>query len=207
MDNASGVATLIEIARALGAPGARPKRSVVLLALAGEEEGLLGSYVFAKQPPPATGALVANLNLDMFLPIIPLKATVAYGSEESTLGERYRAVAESAGVEIAPDPAPAQTYFIRSDQFNFVRVGVPALFVEFGGTPGDSTTGKRLKEWGDARYHAPSDDSRQPVNLAAADAFNRLLTQFAEDVANERERPAWHEGSFFAGFARGGTKR
>jgi len=206
MDNASGVATLLEIARALGAPGARPRRSVVLLALAGEEEGLLGSYAFAKRPPPATGALVANLNLDMFLPIIPLRATVAYGIEESTLGERYRAVAESSGVAIAPDPAPAQTYFIRSDQFNFVRAGVPALFVEFGTPPGDSAEAKKLKEWTDTRYHAPSDDGRQPLNLVAARAFNRLLLRFTKDVANDRERPVWHQDSFFAGFARGEGK-
>jgi len=202
MDNASGVATLIEIARALGDARVKPKRSILLLALTGEEEGLLGSCAFAKNPPPAAGTMVANLNLDMFLPIVPLRATVAFGIDESTLGDRYRGFAESSGVRIAPDPAPQQTYFIRSDQFNFVRAGVPALFVEFGGTAEDSTLGKRLKKWQETRYHAPSDDLRQPVDFEAAAAFNRLLAGFTENVANRRERPVWHEGSFFARFAR-----
>ena len=201
MDNASGVATLIEIARALGERGRRPKRSIVLLALTGEEEGLLGSRAFALRPPRAAGTMVANLNLDMFLPIVPLRATTAYGVDESTLGDHYRAFTDSADVALAPDPAPEQTYFIRSDQFNFVREGVPALFFEFGAVPGDSATAKRLRAWG-KRYHAPSDDSRQPVDLKAAEAFNRLLTRFTEDVANAPERPAWHADSFFARFAR-----
>jgi len=207
MDNATGVATLIEIARGIGAAKVRPRRSIVLLALAGEEEGLLGSRAFAVNPPPAVGTMVANLNLDMFLPIVPLRATVAYGIDESTLGDRYRAFAGSAGIRIAPDPNPQQTYFIRSDQFNFVRQGVPALFFEFGGTAEDSAPGKRLAKWGETRYHAPSDDSRQPVNFKAADAFNRLLAGFTADVANARERPVWHEKSFFARFAREAVAR
>lgn len=207
MDNASGVATLIEIARALGDMRVKPKRSILLLALTGEEEGLLGSRAFAKNPPSGVGAMVANLNLDMFLPIIPLRATVAYGIDESTLGDRYRAFAESSGVRIAPDSHPEQTYFIRSDQFNFVRAGVPALFVEFGVTAEDSTLGKRLDKWGETRYHAPSDDSRQPVDFKAADAFNRLLAGFTAEVANGQERPSWHEDSFFASFAREAAAR
>jgi Zn-dependent M28 family amino/carboxypeptidase len=206
MDNASGVATLIEIARALGQAEHRPKRSIVLLALAAEEEGLLGSWTFAKRPPRTVGKMVANVNLDMFLPIIPLRATIAYGVDESTLGDRYRAVADSADVALAPDTAPEQTYFIRSDQFSFVRAGVPALFFEFGALPGDSAQAKQLRQWMQ-RYHAPSDDARQPVDLKAAAAFNRLLTRFTEDVANAPERPMWHEDSFFARFARGQAAR
>ena len=204
MDNAAGAATLIEIARALGGARVKPRRSIVLVALAAEEEGLLGSRAFAAHPPPAIGTMVANLNLDMFLPIVPFRSTVAFGMEESTLGDRYRALAESSGVFVAPDPAPRETYFIRSDQYNFVRAGVPALFVEFAGMPQDSTLEKRLNRWKKELYHAPADDVRQPVDLAAAAAFNRLLTRFAENVANERERPVWNEGSYFARFARGG---
>lgn len=207
MDNGSGVAALLEVARTLGEGRPRPRRSVVLLALAAEEEGLLGSRAFAMAPPPAAGAMVANLNIDMFLPIIPFRATVAYGIDESSLGDRYRAVAESSGIAIRPDPAPEQTYFIRSDQFNFVRAGVPALFVDFAAKDGDSAGKKRLEEWVLKRYHSPSDDARQPVNLKAAAAFNGLLTRFAADVANDPDRPAWHETSFFARFARGEAAR
>ncbi len=205
MDNGSGVATLLEIARALGEARPRPRRSIVLLALAAEEEGLLGSRAFAMAPPRAAGVMIANLNLDMFLPIIPFRATVAFGIDESTLGDRYRAVAESSGIAIEPDPAPQQTYFIRSDQFNFVRAGVPALFADFAAKGGDSGGKKRLAEWVEKRYHAPSDDARQPVDLKAAAGFNRLLTRFAADVANEPDRPVWHAKSFFARFARDGA--
>ena len=207
MDNATGVATLIEIARALGGTRPKPKRSIVLLALAAEEEGLLGSRAFAMRPPRSAGTMIANLNLDMFLPIIPLRSTVAFGSEESTLGERYSALAESSGIQVAPDPAPQETYFIRSDQFNFVRAGVPALFVEFAGTSEDSTQKKKFEQWMRRHYHMPSDDLGQPVDLKAAAAFNHLLARFAQNVANERERPAWYEDSFFARFAPEGVTR
>ena len=196
MDNASGVATLIEIARAIHALPRPPRRSIVLLALTGEEEGLLGSRAFAAAPPRAVGRIVADLNLDMFLPIVPLRAVVAYGIDESDLGDWFRAVADSAHVAIRPDPEPRQNYFIRSDQYSLVRAGVPSLFVEFGRT-GDSTLDRRFKDWMRNRYHAPSDDVRQPVDLEAADAFNRLLLRFCLDVADRPGRPRWKPGSFF----------
>jgi Zn-dependent M28 family amino/carboxypeptidase len=199
MDNASGVATLIEIARALHA--SPPKRSVVLLALTGEEKGLLGSWAFASRPPPSVGHMVASLNLDMFLPIVPLKSVIAFGIDESELGDWFREIADSAGVRLEPDPMPEQTIFVRSDQYNLVRAGVPSLFVTFGDT-GDSTQDRRFKDWMRDRYHAPSDDVNQPVNKDAAVAFNRLLLRVCRDVADRPETPRWKADSFFRRYAR-----
>ncbi len=199
MDNASGVATLIEIARALHA--SPPRRSVVLLALTGEEKGLLGSYAFASRPPPSVGHMVASLNLDMFLPIVPLKSVIAFGVEESELGDWFREIADSADVRVQPDPHPEQTIFVRSDQYNLVRAGVPSLFVTFGET-GDSTLDRRFKDWMRDRYHAPSDDVNQPVDKDAAVAFNRLLLRVCRDVADRPETPRWKAESFFRRYAR-----
>jgi Zn-dependent M28 family amino/carboxypeptidase len=201
MDNASGVATLIEIARSLRVAGHRPLRSIVLLALTGEEKGLLGSRAFAVDPTGAAGRIVANVNLDMFMPIVPFHSVIAHGVDESTLGERLRALAESSGVRVQPDPRPEQTIFIRSDQYNFVRAGVPALFITFGET-GDSTLDRRFETWFHDRYHAPSDDVRQPVEVDAAVAFNRLLERFIREVADAPERPRWKAESYFRRFAR-----
>lgn len=201
MDNAAGVATLIEIARALHASKRPPRRSIVLLALTGEEKGLLGSRFFATRPPPGVGRMTASLNLDMFLPIVPLRHVIAYGEDESDLGPWFRAVAESLGVRVQPDPEPEQTIFVRSDQYNLVRAGVPSLFVEMG-WGSDSTAARRFKRWRRERYHAPSDDLRQPVDLEAAAAFNRLLLRFCRHVADRSEAPRWKSASFFRRFER-----
>lgn len=195
MDNASGVATLIEIARALRS-GSPPRRSIVLLAVTGEEEGLLGSRVFAAHPPAAVGRMVADLNLDMFLPIAPLRSVIAYGADESDLGDWFRAAAESSSVKVEPDPEPAQNIFVRSDQYSLVRAGVPSLFVEIG-PGGDSAVVRRFQLWRKNRYHAPSDDTRQPIDFRAADDFNRLLLRFTRDVADRPARPRWKPSSFF----------
>ncbi|HLQ66928.1 MAG TPA: M28 family peptidase, partial [Candidatus Limnocylindrales bacterium] len=178
-----------------------PRRSIVLLAVTGEEKGLLGSRAFALNPPSAVGRMVADLNLDMFLPIVPLRAVVAFGVEESELGDWFKAIADSSGIKVEPDPEPEQTIFVRSDQYNLVRAGVPSLFVTFGDT-GDSTLDRRFREWMRERYHAPSDDLRQPVDLEAAIAFNRLLFRACIDVADRDERPRWKAESFFRRYAR-----
>jgi hypothetical protein len=201
MDNASGVATLIELAHALHSLPHPPRRSIVLLAVTGEEKGLLGSRAFAVNPPRAVGRMVADLNLDMFLPIVPLRSVVVFGVDESELGDWFRAIADSSGIKIQPDREPEQTIFVRSDQYNLVRAGVPSIFVTFGET-GDSTMDRRFHEWRRDRYHAPSDDLRQPVDLAAALAFNRLLFRVCLDLADRDERPRWKAESFFRRYAR-----
>ena len=200
MDDASGVASLIEIARALKA--APPRRSVLFLAVTGEEKGLLGSRYFASHPSVPAGSIVADLNLDMFLPIHSLRVLTVYGLGESSLGNDIQAVAKAYGVGVQADAEPDRNIFIRSDQYSFIREGVPSLAFKFGFAPG-SPEERLQKQWLDQRYHAPSDDAMQPVNLAAAARFNRIIAALARRVANQTTRPAWNQNSFFRRFAGG----
>jgi hypothetical protein len=199
MDNAAGVASLLEIARALKA--APPRRSVLFLAVTAEEKGLLGSRYFAAQPTVPRSAIVADINLDMFLPIHPLRILTAFGMEESTLGASVRAAAKAAGVQVQTDPEPERNLFIRSDQYSFIREGVPALSFKFGFAKG-SREEELQRQWLKQRYHAPSDDASQPVDLAAAARFNRLVTDIVRRVANAPSRPRWNPDSFFRRYAR-----
>lgn len=200
MDNASGVASLIEIARSLQRSGARPRRSILFLAVTGEEKGLLGSKYFATQPT-VTGAIVADLNMDMFNPIFPLKYLEVQGLGESRLGEDIRAVAEPYGVRVQPDQEPEHNLFIRSDQYSFIKKGVPALAFKFSYLPGTPEE-TLFKAWLTERYHAPSDDLEQPVDLPAAARFNAILERLILRVADADDRPRWKPESFFNRFVR-----
>jgi Zn-dependent M28 family amino/carboxypeptidase len=201
MDNATGVAAVLEVARALQA--ARPKRSVLFTLVTGEEKGLLGSRYFAARPTVPGEQLVANFNLDMFLPLTDFTRMVAYGREESTLAAPLQQVAESHGVKVLPDPAPNQMLFIRSDQYPFILLGVPALSFKFGYAPG-SPEEALFKKWRYERYHAPSDDLAQPLSKEGAAKFVRVLAELARIVADAPERPRWNDDSFFRRFAHPG---
>ena len=200
MDNASGVASVIEFARYAKAMKRPFRRSVVLLAVTGEEEQLFGSWWYAARPTVPAGAIVADINLDMFLPILPLHTITVYGRTESDLGARFAAVAARAGVAVEDDPDPRRNYFIRSDQYSFIRKGVPSLFFEIGAGADTAATSK-LAAWNRDHYHDVTDDVSQPVDLEVAAAFTHLLYDFTRDVANAEQRPKWAKGSFFARFA------
>jgi Zn-dependent M28 family amino/carboxypeptidase len=200
MDNASGIATLLEIAATLHESGAKLKRSVLLVAVTAEEKGLLGSQYFATHPTVKAADMVANLNMDMFLPLFPLRILRAIGAEESDLGDRLRAVAAPLGIAVQNDPEPQRNLFIRSDQYSFIQRGIPALALKVGYRKG-SPEAAVAKKWLTERYHAPSDDLNQPVDLKAAADFNRVLLLLTESIANQTERPKWKESSFFRRFA------
>jgi hypothetical protein len=200
MDDASGVATLLDIAEQLRDAKAKLRRSVLFVTVTAEEKGLLGSKYFATHPIVKPEQIVADLNVDMFLPLFPLHILTVYGLDESDLGKQLRAVAEPLGLRIQPDLEPERNIFIRSDQYNFIRQGVPSLFFKVGyekGSPEEAIAKRWLKE----RYHAPSDDVHQPVDLKAAADFNRVIRTLAEAVANETARPQWNPESFFRRFA------
>ena len=200
MDDASGVAAMLEIARLLKASKAATKRSILFVAVTAEEKGLLGSRYFAAHPTVPFEKIVGDINLDMFLPLFPLKVIEVQGLAESSLGESVRAAAKSLGVEVQTDREPAQNRFIRSDQYSFIRRGVPALAFKFGyefGSPDEKT---RL-DWVANRYHQPSDDVTQPVNLEAAALFNRVIRTLLQRVADDTARPSWNADSFFRRFA------
>jgi Zn-dependent M28 family amino/carboxypeptidase len=200
MDDASGVASVIETARLLKASGVKTKRSVVFVAVTGEEKGLLGSRYFAGKPTVPFKQIVADINLDMFLPLYALKVIEVQGLAESSLGESVRAAANTLGVEVQTDREPDQNRFIRSDQYSFIRRGIPALAFKFGyefGSPEETTR----KNWVRDVYHKPNDDLNQPVNREAAATFNRVIMTLLQRVANDTARPAWNTDSFFKRFA------
>jgi hypothetical protein len=200
MDNASGVASLMDMAQTLHDQKVQTKRSLLFVAVTGEEKGLLGSRYFAAHPTVDSKSMVADLNMDMFLPLYPLHVVTVYGLNESDLGETLRKVAQSLDVEVQDDPAPQRNVFIRSDQYSFIRVGVPSLMMDVGFKKGSKEEAVE-KEWLKNRYHAPSDDLNQPVDLQAAGQYNRLLLNLAETVADQPARPQWKQDSFFRRFA------
>ena len=201
LDNAAGIASLLDMARILKS-GPRPRRSILFVFVTAEEKGLLGSRYFALRPSiPAGGRIVADLNLDMALPIFPLKSVIALGAEESSLGADARAVGESMGLPLVPDPAPERNSFIRSDQYSFIREGIPALAFKFGFAK-DSPEAEIERQWRSTRYHAPSDDLNQPVERRDAIRLDDFVAALAIRVANADRHPAWNDQSFFRRFAK-----
>ncbi len=199
MDNASGIATMLEAAQAVVA--ARPKRSVVFVAVTAEEKGLLGSRYYALNPTVPREGIVANINMDMFLPLFPMKMLMVLGLDESDLGDDVRAVATAMNVTVQADPEPQRNRFTRSDQYSFIREGVPALAMKVGYEEG-SPEAATAAEWTRVRYHAPSDDLDQPIDRGAAADFTTLIGDLCVRVANREARPQWRENSFFKRFAR-----
>ncbi|HEY1946321.1 MAG TPA: M28 family metallopeptidase [Bryobacteraceae bacterium] len=199
MDDASGVASVIEIAKTLAARKTETARSIIFLAVTGEEKGEVGSGFFAEHPS-LQGTIVADLNMDMFLPLFPLKWLEVQGLNESTLGADVHAVAEAAGVKVQADKEPNRNRFIRSDQYSFIKKGVPSLAFKFGYIPGGPEE-KIFNAWYTERYHGVSDDLNQPVDRPAAAQFNDILLNLAVRVANAPQRPAWEPNSFFKRFA------
>ena len=203
MDDASGIASLIEVARAMHDAKVSPKRSILFLAVTAEEKGLLGSQYYASHPTVA-GPIVADLNMDMYLPLFPLRYLEVQGLGESTLGEEITEVSKEAGVMVQADKQPDHVRFIRSDQYSFIKQGVPSLAFKFGWLPG--TAEERIfNDWYRDRYHGPADDTAQPVDKAAAAQFNAILEKLALRVA-DGPRPAWKQESFFRRFAAEGAR-
>jgi Zn-dependent M28 family amino/carboxypeptidase len=200
MDNASGVASLIEIAHAIKDSELKPRRSLLFLAVTGEEKFLLGSQYFATHPT-VTGPIVANINFDCFLPLFPLNYLEIQGLGESSLGEAIREIGRQVNVEAHSEYEPDRILFIRSDQYNFIKQGVPALMCGLGYLRG-SAEERLSKAWSRDRYHGPGDDLDQPVDLAAAAQFNDLMERLVLRVANDDRRPTWNPKSFFNRFVR-----
>jgi Zn-dependent M28 family amino/carboxypeptidase len=202
MDDASGVASVLEIAKRFASAKERPKRSMLFLVFTAEEKGLLGSRYFAGHPTVPSASLVADLNMDMFMPIFPLKKLHVQGLAESTLADDVRAVGAEHKIEIAPDPEPDRNSFIRTDQYSFVQAGVPALAMKFGWQAG-SPEYKAWRQWLAQRYHSTEDNLTQPMDVAAAAQFDSFLGDVALRVADAPGRPHYVETSFFRRFENG----
>lgn len=196
-DNASGVAVLLEVAAAMLSAAEPPRRSVLFAALTGEEKGLLGSEYFVENPTVDLEGLVADINLDMVLMFHPLKDVVAFGAEHSTLERVVECAARGVGVTVGPDPFPELAFFVRSDQYSFVRKGIPSIFLVSGFDAGTDDGLEQFHQWMRDVYHTPADDMGQAFDFEAGADFARLNLLIATEVANAEERPRWNAGDFF----------
>jgi Zn-dependent M28 family amino/carboxypeptidase len=200
LDNASGTAVMLELARAFSTMQPRPKRSLLFVAVTAEEAGLLGSDYFAHYPTVPKASIVANVNLDESAILWPLRDVIAYGAEHSTLGPLARQAAERVGIALSPDPAPEQVLFVRSDQYSFVKQGVPSVFTVVGFKSDDATIKPKeiWDKWEAERYHQPQDDMQQPgLRFGEAVTFAKFNFLLGYLVAQDAARPAWNPGNFF----------
>jgi hypothetical protein len=199
IDNATGVAAILEIARGMTALRAPPPRSILFLAVTAEEKGLVGSEYFAARPTLPIERLVANINIDGLFPIVEPEGVVARGMEHSTLEAHVRAAAATAGVSVDADPIPEQVIFIRSDQYNFVKRGVPAIFpgIGFGGEAKRALNGPLARRWFGEHYHRPSDQPGPELRADRLERETRTYFLIALSVARAAERPRWKPESPF----------
>ena len=202
LDNALGVAIVLETAHELRHAGS--KRSQLFVALTGEEQGLLGAQWFALHPPTR---LVADINLDMPMLLAPARDVVAIGGRHSTLQASLEQAAKPLGIGVSGDPFPEEAVFVRSDQFAFVRAGVPALYLDGGVVPAPSSAGKPAdehtlpklaqREFLRRCYHQPCDDIRQPIQYGDAARMSRLNARLGLLLGNAPEPPRWQAGDLF----------
>ncbi len=194
IDNAGGVAVLIEAANAFREAGVRPKRTVAFAAVTAEENGLIGSDYLARNPVFGGARVVANVNIDMPIALYPFTDVIAFGAERSSIGPAVGRAAQAMGIALSPDPIPGENLFVRSDHYSFVKQGAPAIFLVPGFASGGAEAfGKFLKE----HYHKPSDDLTLPIDYDALARFTELNYRIARELADAPETPAWEAGDFF----------
>lgn len=208
VDNASGVSIMLETARTFLEHGT-PRRSVLFVALAAEEKGLLGSEHFARNPTVPAEQIVANVNLDMPVIVYDFADVIAFGAEHSNLGPIARRAADRLGIAVSPDPLPEQSLFVRSDHYNFVRQGVPALFLMTGFSSPDPRwdQGEGFMGFLNTHYHRQTDqlDGELEVLFDQGAKFANINYIIAREIADSDERPAWNEDSFFGNVFAGDT--
>jgi hypothetical protein len=198
-DDASGTAALLVIAQAFKSLPHAPARSIMFLGVTAEEKGLLGSDYFAHFPTVPIQSIAANVNMDgaslfyTFSDIVPLGAT------DSTLDSVVQRNAARLGLKVSPDPEPDQLNFVRADQYSFVRQGVPSVYISEGEEARDPKIDAKKfgEQWVANRYHAPSDDMNQPMDLDASVEFMQIDFLVGYDIAQDPQRPTWKPGDFF----------
>lgn len=205
IDNGSGSAGVLEVARALSSMPKAPRRSILFLFVTGEEEGLLGSDAYANNPKAPIAQIAANVNMDELACWYDFADIVPQGADHSTIGQVVDDVAKHMNLQISPDPQPDEVFFVRSDQYSFVKQGVPAVAVDAGyKTVDPKLDGKKIQdEWEDKYYHQPNDDMNQPyLDLNAAAKCVRMDLAIGYEIAQQTERPRWNKGDFFEKFAK-----
>lgn len=194
LDNASGIATLLEVARGFKNTKVRPKRSIILLAVTGEEKGLVGSDYFANNPTIKKADIAADVNLDMPVLLYPFTDVIAFGADRSTVGEAVKHAGARVGVALSGDPLPEEGLFTRSDHYRFVEQGIPSVFLMTGFQNGGE---KAFTTFLKTNYHHPGDDLNQPIDYQAAAKFALVNYEIARELANAPARPVWKKGDFF----------
>ena len=199
VDNASGAAALLALARAYSELPKAPRRSILFLAVAGEEEGLLGSDYYAHYPTVPISQIAANVNMDGLSLFYDFRDIVPLGAEHSSLMAEVKQTAQHFGLEVSPDPLPEEVFFIRSDQYSFVRQGIPAVAISEGFKAVDpKIDGRKIAAaWERTVYHTPKDDMNQPLNFDAAAKCTRVNFAVGYLVAESTRRPYWNPGDFF----------
>jgi len=198
-DNASGVASLLEIARVYKQMGSKPLRSILIVMVTAEEMGLLGSAYFAGHPTVPKSMIVADVNTDMPTLIAPLLSVAPLGAEHSSLINNVDFACKQLGIVRQQDPMPEEVRFIRSDQYSFVQQGIPALHIKYGTLTKDNSFDlvEFTKKWRDENYHRPSDEITSNFDFDAARKYVQLNFLISYSVAQTRERPEWNKGDFF----------
>ena len=198
-DNASGVACALEIARAYSKLNAKPKRSVVFAMMTAEELGLLGSGYFNALPTLPKQQIVADINTDMPTIMAPLESVAPLGAEHSSLLKVVEQAASYVGLNVEPDPDPSEGRFVRSDQYNFVKAGIPALHIKYGykKTTIEKNLAEKVKVWREANYHKPSDEVNDTFVWSAGRKYAQVNFLISYLIAQNPERPTWNKGDFF----------
>ncbi|MBC3539360.1 M28 family peptidase [Rufibacter sediminis] len=200
-DNASGVASVLEIAKVYSQLKQKPKRSLLFVLVTGEEMGLLGSAYFARYPTVPKEKIVADINTDMPTIIAPLLSAVALGAEHSSLAQPVAKAAAHLGIAVEADPEPDQNRFIRSDQFSFVSQGIPALHIKYGNKTkdGQNNLNKQVEVWRAEFYHKPQDELNDSFDFEAGKRYVQLNFLISYQVAQAAQRPTWNANDFFGG--------
>ena len=194
LDNAIGIASLIEEAKRFATAPTRPKRTVMFLAVTGEEKGLIGSSYFVDHPTVPLQTIVADINLDMPVLLYTFEDMIAFGADRSSLGPIVTKAVNAIGIGLSPDPMPEQGFFTRSDHFNFVKKGIPSLFL----WPGVKGAGaKPFEDFLSRCYHRPCDDLSQPILWDQGVRFVATNYAIARAVADAPQRPTWNKGDYF----------
>ncbi|WP_445355315.1 M28 family metallopeptidase [Microbulbifer sp. EKSA008] len=198
-DNAAGIAVMLETARLFVESGQSPRRSLLFVAVTAEEKGLLGSDYFAEYPTVPRASIVANINLDMPMLLYPFRDIIAFGAEHSSLGKIAEQAANRSGLKLSPDPMPEEVIFVRSDHYNFVRRGVPSIYLITGREAKDSSIDGTAAQMAflRERYHKPGDAADEQISYEAAKQFTEVNYLIAREVADSEARPYWYEGDFF----------
>ncbi len=197
LDNASGVAIILETARRFAAEN--PKRSILFAVVTAEEKGLLGSDYFAHYPTVPITSIVANINLDMPLILYPFADVVAFGSQHSTMAGFVEQATAIQGLKLSPDPIPEMALFVRSDHYSYVKQGIPSIFLVPGWTSTDPEVdgSKVFADFFSKHYHQPSDEASLPINYEAGAVFTTVNFNIGNEIANSKNRPHWNEGDYF----------